>query len=87
MATPQILADDRAPLYRHFKGKKYMYICKVIDRTCDDVWVLYQPDYGEHECWLRPYDEFFGYVMKSASGMMRHVPRFERIPEEPIEVE
>lgn len=58
--------------YRHFKGGEYTVIGVARNSETDERWVVYRPEYGDGELWVRPLEMFCETV--EVEG--RQVPRF-----------
>jgi len=61
--------------YRHYKGNEYIVIGVARHSETDEELVVYRPDYGEREMWVRPKTMF----LESVELDGRQVPRFEFI--------
>lgn len=61
--------------YQHFKGQEYIVLGIAKHSETLEEMVLYQPDYGEKELWVRPKKMFLETV--EAAG--KTVPRFQYI--------
>ncbi len=75
------MADSSAPRlgrYRHYKGNEYTVLGVARHSETDQRFVVYRPEYGDRELWVRPLDMFLEYV--TIDG--RQVPRFEYLREE-----
>lgn len=64
-------------LYRHYKdpGKIYKVIDIGLFEPTQEIYVIYQPQYGEKLLWIRTLENFTDYV--EVNG--RKLPRFEKI--------
>jgi hypothetical protein len=60
-------------IYRHFKGNEYLVLDVAIHSETDELMVIYQPQYGTRELWVRPLSMFQDNV--EVDG--KPVPRFE----------
>lgn len=67
--------NDNVRYYRHFKGGKYKVLTIGQDSETLEKVVVYQALYGEMKVWVRPYDMFFGKVLKDGI----EVDRFKEI--------
>ena len=68
--------------YRHYKSKEYTVLGTVRHSETDEIMVLYRPEYGDRNLWVRPRAMFFEDV--TVSGV--RIPRFEYLgPAEPEE--
>ncbi len=72
--------DDRVKYYRHFKGGKYKLLAVGQDSETLEPVVVYQALYGDMRVWVRPYDMFYGKVLRDGV----EVERFEEITKEDI---
>ncbi|ASP37283.1 hypothetical protein CHH28_00660 [Bacterioplanes sanyensis] len=68
-------------LYRHYKGNDYRVIDLVRHSETEQWLVLYQPQYGEQDLWVRPYDMFVEQVQVDGQAQ----PRFAFQPDEAVE--
>ena len=59
--------------YRHYKGGEYMVMGVARHSETEALLVVYQPQYGEREWWVRPLSMFTEQV--DVDGSL--VPRFE----------
>ena len=66
--------------YRHFKGGKYKLLAVGQDSETLEPVVVYQALYGDMRVWVRPYDMFYGKVLRDGV----EVERFEEITKEDI---
>lgn len=65
--------ESETKYYRHFKGGKYKFIAVATDSTNLQKLVVYQALDGEGLVWVRPYDEFFGKVVRDGVEYQRFV--------------
>lgn len=63
-----------AQYYRHFKGNVYRLVCIASDSETLEKLVVYQAMYGDGECWVRPYDMFFGKEERDGRVFDRFTP-------------
>ena len=61
--------------YRHFKGREYIVLGLARHSETDEKLVVYRPDYGARELWVRPLLMFTENV--ECDG--QHVARFTYI--------
>ena len=61
--------------YRHFKGREYIVLGVARHSETDEQLVVYRPDYGQRELWVRPLSMFTQLV--EFQGELQ--PRFKRI--------
>ena len=59
--------------YRHYKGGEYLVMGVARHSETEELLVVYQPQYGEREWWVRPLTMFTEQV--DVDGSL--VPRFE----------
>lgn len=59
--------------YRHYKGKEYIVLGVARHSETDERLVVYRPDYGDRELWVRPLAMFQETVEANGAS----VPRFE----------
>jgi hypothetical protein len=64
--------------YRHYKGNEYTVLGIARHSETDERLVVYRPEYGERELWVRPWQMFIEAV--EVEG--RDVPRFEFLGDE-----
>ena len=64
-------------LYRHYKGGEYRVMGVARHSETEELLVVYQPQYGEREWWVRPLSMFTEQV--EIEG--RLIPRFQHIEE------
>lgn len=62
-------------IYRHFKGNLYKVLHIAKHSETEELMVVYQKLYGDHDIWVRPLDMFLDY--KEVDGKM--VKRFEEV--------
>lgn len=63
--------------YRHFKGNFYKVLHLAKHSETEEIMVVYQKLYGEHDIWVRPLVMFMDY--KEVDGKL--VKRFEEVQE------
>ncbi len=61
--------------YRHYKGKEYLVIGVARHSETLEELVVYRPDYGDKDLWVRPKTMFLEHVEVGGQS----VPRFEYI--------
>ena len=59
--------------YRHYKGNEYVVLGVARHSETDEELVVYRPDYGERQMWVRPKDMF----LESVEVDGKVIPRFE----------
>lgn len=64
--------------YRHFKGNEYIVLGVARHSETDEELVVYRPDYGDRELWVRPKAMFLEVI--EIEGEM--VPRFQYVAPE-----
>ena len=64
--------------YRHYKGGEYTVIGIARHSETEEQMVVYRPEYGDRELWVRPLSMFSEEVLVEG----RNVPRFEYLQEE-----
>jgi hypothetical protein len=64
-------------LYRHYKGGEYRVMGVARHSETEELLVVYQPQYGERDWWVRPLSMFTEQV--EIEG--RLIPRFQHIEE------
>lgn len=64
-------------LYRHYKGGEYRVMGVARHSETEELLVVYQPQYGEREWWVRPLRMFTEQVKIEG----RLIPRFQHIEE------
>ena len=65
--------------YRHYKGGEYTVLGVARSSETDELLVVYRPEYGERDLWVRPQSMFAEFV-ETQRGLE---PRFVLI--EPVE--
>ena len=65
--------EIRLGRYRHYKSKEYTVLGTARHSETDEMMVLYRPEYGERNLWVRPQTMFF--ENGTVSGFC--IPRFE----------
>ena len=58
--------------YRHYKGNEYLVLNVAQHSESGETLVVYQPQYGERNWWVRPLDMF----LESVTVAGQSVPRF-----------
>jgi hypothetical protein len=64
-------------LYRHYKGGEYRVMGVARHSETEELLVVYQPQYGERDWWVRPLSMFTEQI--EIEG--RLIPRFQHIEE------
>jgi len=64
-------------LYRHYKGGEYRVMGVARHSETEELLVVYRPQYGEREWWVRPLSMFTEQVKIEG----RLIPRFQHIEE------
>lgn len=70
--------EEKVKYYRHFKGGKYKVLAIGQDSETLAPVVIYQALYGDMLVWVRPYEMFFGKVVRDGV----EIERFKEISEE-----
>ena len=73
--TPSAMQTGR---YRHYKGKEYFVLGVARHSETGEELVVYRPDYGDRDLWVRPKAMFLEHVEINGQS----VPRFEYIASE-----
>ncbi len=63
----------KAGIYRHYKGHEYLVLDVARHSETEELMVVYQPQYGARELWVRPLEMFTELVELNG----QQVPRFE----------
>lgn len=63
--------DENTRYYRHFKGGKYRLLAIGRDSETLAPVVVYQALYGDGDVWVRPYEMFFGKVVRDGAEIDR----------------
>ncbi|MCA9155188.1 MAG: DUF1653 domain-containing protein [Pirellulaceae bacterium] len=67
-------------VYRHFKGQEYVVLGVARHSETDEEFVVYRPDYGDKQLFIRPLSMFLESVIHEGQT----VPRFKYLgPEIP----
>jgi len=66
-------APVRPGRYRHYKGNEYLVIGVARHSETEEELVVYRPDYGNRDLWVRPKPMF----LETVEVAGRRVPRFE----------
>lgn len=61
--------------YKHFKGNLYKVLAIAKHSETEELMVVYQKLYGDHDVWVRPYEMFVD--TKEVNG--EWVKRFEKV--------
>jgi hypothetical protein len=77
--TIQEVGEEKASLFRHFKGKEYKIL--TIAKDCEDLkdLVVYKAEYDNNQCWVREINDFFSLVDKNKYPDIKEKYRFEKI--------
>ncbi len=62
-------------IYQHYKGNRYRVHKVAIHSESAELFVVYQPLYGEKKWWVRPYTMFIETLLVNGES----VPRFKRL--------
>mgnify|MGYP001312491585 FL=1 len=72
------MSHVRPGRYRHYKGGEYTVIGVARHSETEELLVIYRPDYGERELWVRPQTMF----TESVETQKGREPRFALIETE-----
>lgn len=72
------MSHVRPGRYRHYKGGEYTVIGVARHSETEELLVIYRPDYGERELWVRPQAMF----TESVETQKGREPRFALIETE-----
>ena len=72
------MSHVRPGRYRHYKGAEYTVIGVARHSETEELLVIYRPDYGERELWVRPQTMF----TESVEPQKGREPRFALIETE-----
>ncbi|XQW83504.1 DUF1653 domain-containing protein [Thalassotalea piscium] len=76
------MKDFKLGRYQHFKGQYYQALHLAKDSETEAVYVVYQPEYGEKEIWIRPLSMFNEIVVRDGKS----IQRFTKVPENNEEI-
>ena len=57
--------------YQHFKGNYYHVLHIAKHSETDEMMVVYQPDYGERDIWVRPLSMFDETIERDGKTLKR----------------
>jgi len=57
--------------YQHFKGNFYQVLHLAKHSETQELLVVYQPEYGEREIWVRPLDMFNETIEREGKTLKR----------------
>ncbi|WP_448549416.1 DUF1653 domain-containing protein [Thalassotalea fusca] len=57
--------------YQHFKGNYYQVLYIAKHSETEELHVVYQPEYGEREIWIRPLSMFTEEIVRDGKTIMR----------------
>lgn len=60
--------------YRHYKGNEYTVIGVARHSETDEELVVYRPEYGERQLWVRPKSMFSESVLVDGQSVARFTP-------------
>ena len=72
------MSDTKSGRYRHYKGGEYTVFGVARHSETDERLVVYRPEYGERELWVRPQTMF----SESVETQKGREPRFALIETE-----
>ena len=58
-------------LYQHFKGNQYQVLHIAKHSETEEVMVVYQPEYGDREIWVRPLAMFDEIIERDGKSIKR----------------
>lgn len=71
----------REGLYRHYKGGHYTVLGVARHSETEELFVVYRPEYGEKQLWIRPLVMFQELIEINGE----YQPRFQRIEQQPAD--
>ena len=66
-------------VYKHFKGRLYFVEDFAINNETDEKMVVYRALYGNHQLYVRPYDNFASLLDKSKYPNAKQKYRFSKV--------
>mgnify|MGYP000020282714 FL=1 len=57
--------------YQHFKGNYYQVLHVAKHSETEELYVVYQPEYGEREIWIRPLAMFNETIERDGKTLKR----------------
>jgi hypothetical protein len=76
------MSSDSIPVqrgrYRHYKGNEYIVLGVARHSETEEELVVYRPDYGQRDLWVRPKTMFLETVELDG----KEVPRFQFVASE-----
>lgn len=76
--TGSMILTVKPGRYRHFKGNEYVVLGVARHSETDEELVVYRPDYGERQLWVRPVAMFLDVVERDG----QQIPRFSFLHDE-----
>jgi hypothetical protein len=61
-------------VFKHYKGKDYLFLGKCKHTETQEDMVAYQSLYGDYQVWVRPADMFYGIVEIDGENVQRFAP-------------
>ncbi len=61
-------------IYKHYKGNNYKVLHKAKSSETLKEYVVYEQLYGTRDIWIRPINEFDGFIIKDKDNY--YIPRF-----------
>ena len=61
----------KSGIYQHFKGNLYLVLYVAKHSETNELLVVYQPQYGEREIWVRPLTMFDEVIERDGKSFKR----------------
>lgn len=65
------MEDFKLGRYQHFKGNYYQVLHLARDSETEEFFVVYQPEYGDREIWIRPLTMFTEKITRDGKKLQR----------------
>ncbi|MGB1198687.1 MAG: DUF1653 domain-containing protein [Thalassotalea sp.] len=65
------MSDLTLGRYQHFKGNYYQVLHLAKDSETENVFVVYQPEYGDRDIWIRPLSMFIETITREGKTFQR----------------
>ncbi|GAA5137032.1 DUF1653 domain-containing protein [Thalassotalea piscium] len=65
------MEDFKLGRYQHFKGNYYQVLHLARDSETEEFFVVYQPEYGDREIWIRPLTMFTEKITRDGKKFQR----------------